>query len=69
MITSRVTSEGEITIPLEIGEASTLRVGDEIRHDMQGDKSVPTKAMRVSEPFAVFEEWQSEADHIAYVEL
>nr|WP_291536652.1 hypothetical protein [Brevundimonas sp.] len=46
-----------------------LRGGEEVRYDVQGDTVVLTKAMQVSEPFAVFEEWRSEADRIAYAEL
>ncbi|PZT99276.1 MAG: transcriptional regulator [Brevundimonas sp.] len=69
MITSRVTSGGETTIPHEIRDALNLRGGEEVRYDVQGDTVVLTKAMQVSEPFAVFEEWRSEADRIAYAEL
>ena len=47
------------------------REGDELDYHIEGDRVVLTKARRVpvEDPFAVFDEWSSEADIRAYGDL
>jgi antitoxin PrlF len=71
MITSKITSKGQATIPQPV--RSALRVGedDELAYRIEGDQAVLTKAKRepLDDPFATFHEWSSEADRRAYGDL
>jgi len=71
MITSKLTSKAQTTIPLPVRHALRLAEGDEIAYQIEGDRVVLTKARHgpVEDPFAVFEEWSSEADIRAYGDL
>jgi len=71
MITSRLTSKAQTTIPQPIRAALRLKDGDEIAYEIAGDhvilrKAEPTPA---DDPFRTFEEWDSEADRRAYADL
>ena len=48
-----------------------LREGDEIAYAVEGNRVVITKARPagVDDPFATFDEWESEADRRAYAAL
>ena len=48
-----------------------LRDGDELVYQIDGDRVILTKATIVAldDPFALFEEWDSEADRVAYAKL
>jgi antitoxin PrlF len=71
MITSRLTSKAQTTIPLPIREALRLSEGDELAYQIEGNRVVITKRRRgpIEEPFAAFDEWSSEADIRAYGDL
>ena len=71
MITSKLTSKAQTTIPLPVRHALRLAEGDEIAYQIEGDRVVLTKARHgpVKDPFAVFDEWSSEADIRAYGDL
>jgi antitoxin PrlF len=71
MITSKLTSKAQTTIPLAVRHALRLAEGDEIAYQIEGDRVVLTKARYgpVEDPFAVFDEWSSEADIRAYGNL
>jgi antitoxin PrlF len=71
MITSKLTSKAQTTIPLPVRHALRLAEGDEIAYQIEGDRVVLTKARHgpVEDPFAVFNEWSSEADIRAYGDL
>ena len=71
MITSKLTSKAQTTIPLSVRHALRLAEGDEIAYQIEGDRVVLTKARQgpVEDPFAVFDEWSSEADIRAYGDL
>jgi len=71
MITSKLTSKAQTTIPLPVRHALRLAEGDEIAYHIEGDRVVLTKARHgpVEDPFAVFDEWSSEADIRAYGDL
>jgi antitoxin PrlF len=71
VITSKLTSKAQTTIPQPIRAALRLKEGDELVYEIRGDQVVLTKA-RVSEgddPFRTFGEWNSAADRKAYGDL
>jgi len=71
MITSKLTSKAQTTIPQPIRAALHLKEGDTIAYAIAGEKVIlsraPTEA--VDDPFANFGEWNSEADRRAYADL
>jgi antitoxin PrlF len=71
MITSKLTSKAQTTIPQPIRTALHLKEGDEIAYAIRGDEVVLTRiaSESVDDPFAGFGEWDSEADRKAYADL
>jgi antitoxin PrlF len=72
MITSRLTSKAQTTIPQPIRAALKLKEGDELAYEIRGEQVVLTKARQVAEgddPFRTFGEWNSAADRKAYADL
>jgi len=71
MITSRLTSKAQTTIPQPVRAALSLQDGDELQYELQGDHVVLRKARRApaDDPFAAFDEWDGEADRKAYAGL
>jgi antitoxin PrlF len=71
MITSKLTSKAQTTIPLPVRNALRLSEGDELLYQIEGDRVVLTRAERgaIDDPFATFSEWSSEADARAYGDL
>jgi antitoxin PrlF len=71
MITSRLTSKAQTTIPQAVRVALRLADGDTIAYAIEGDRVIVTKAMpaREDDPFRTFDEWASEADERAYADL
>lgn len=72
MITSRLTSKAQTTIPQAVRQALRLRQGDEIVYRIEEGRVIMSKAaseIGADDPFATFEEWNSDADRKAYAEL
>lgn len=73
MISSKLTSKAQTTIPQAVRNALGLREGDEIAYSIHEDQVTITRVKRVKEPvddpFATFSEWSSEADKKAYADL
>ncbi|MDQ0507386.1 MULTISPECIES: AbrB/MazE/SpoVT family DNA-binding domain-containing protein [Xanthobacter] len=71
MITSKLTSKAQTTIPQAVRTALHLREGDEIAYRIEDGRVVLTKAapQPADDPFATFGEWDSEADRKAYADL
>jgi antitoxin PrlF len=71
MITSKLTSKAQTTIPLPVRNALRLVGGDQIAYLIEGDRVVLTKASRepADDPFATVGEWSSEADRRGYADL
>lgn len=71
MLTSKLTSKAQTTIPLPVRNALRLAAGDELAYAIDGDRVVLTKAEKVpaDDPFAAFGEWASEADRRGYADL
>jgi antitoxin PrlF len=72
MIKSKLTSKSQTTIPQAVRTALGLRQGDEIAYQIDGDKVVLRKApeeLIEDDPFALFDEWNSEADREGYADF
>lgn len=73
MITSKLTSKAQTTIPQAVRNALHLREGDLIAYRIEEGQVVLSRAREadppVDDPFATFSEWDSEADRAAYAKL
>ncbi len=71
MITSKLTSKAQTTIPQPVRAALHIREGDEIAYRIEDGQVILTKAGSGIEedPFALFSEWDSDADRRAYERL
>jgi antitoxin PrlF len=71
MITSKLTSKAQTTIPQPVRTALGLREGDELAYQIEGNRVILSKAavIALDDPFVLFDEWNSEADRAAYADL
>ena len=71
MITSKLTSKAQTTIPQSVRAALRLHEGDQLVYVIEDDRVIITKARPepADDPFASFTEWDSEADRNAYDKL
>ena len=74
MITSRLTTKAQTTIPQPVRAALGVQPGDELAYIIEADRVVILKAPvsthpETDNPFATFSEWESEADQRAYSTL
>lgn len=72
MITSRLTSKAQTTIPQPVRTALRLREGDEIAYVIEAGRVVLTRVQSgetIDDPFRMFSEWDSPADADAYASL
>lgn len=71
MITSKLTSKAQTTIPLPLRTALRLAAGDELAYTIDGDRVILSKADRApaDDPFATFGGWSSDADRRGYAGL
>ena len=74
MITSRLTTKAQTTIPQPVRAALGVQAGDELAYVIEADRVVILKAPMPTQPesenpFATFSEWDSEADRRAYSTL
>jgi antitoxin PrlF len=72
VITSRLTTKAQTTIPQPIRSALQLKEGDEILYQIEGERVILSKARRkkaTDDPFYTFSEWDSAADKKAYASL
>lgn len=71
MITSRLTTKAQTTIPQPVRLALKLREGDELAYRIEGEAVILTKVQGAAQddPFRAFNEWDSEADRKAYGKL
>ena len=69
MITSKLTSKAQTTIPQPVRAALHLREGDEIAYAVEAGRVVLTRAQphgMADDPFRCFSEWKSATDAEAY---
>ena len=71
MITSKLTSKAQTTIPQPVRMALHLAEGDELAYEIDGARVILTKASDrgAEDPFGAFTEWESDADRKAYEKL
>jgi antitoxin PrlF len=71
MITSKLTTKAQTTIPQPVRAALGLRAGDEIAYQIEAGRVILTKGQPspLDDPFKTFGEWESEADRRAYANL
>lgn len=71
MVTSKLTSKAQTTIPQAVRAALQLREGDEIAYAIEPGRVVLTRAVPGEEddPFRSFSEWGGAADAEAYAGL
>ena len=71
MITSKLTSKAQTTIPQAVRNALQLREGDEIAYAIENGRVILSMSAPVptDDPFATFSEWDSEADRRGYASL
>jgi antitoxin PrlF len=72
MITSKLSSKAQTTIPQPVRAALRLHEGDAIAYAIEDGRVVITKAAQPAtddDPFRAFVEWDSEADRRAYERL
>ena len=71
MITSRLTSKAQTTIPQAVRSALRVGPGDDLAYVIEDGRVVLIKARAVfaDDPFTAFSEWDSEADRRAYADL
>lgn len=71
MITSKLTSKAQTTIPQPVRAALRIREGDELVYTIGADGVILTKAPAtpIDDPFETFSEWRSEHDQRAYANL
>ena len=71
VITSRLTSKAQTTIPQPVRTALKMQPGDSLAYAIEGDRVIVTKAADAGaeDPFATFTEWDGEADRKAYADL
>jgi antitoxin PrlF len=68
MITSKLTSKAQTTIPQAVRAALRLREGDEIAYIIEEDRVILMRgpSAELDDPFKTFSEWASDADTKAY---
>jgi antitoxin PrlF len=71
MITSKLTSKAQTTIPQPVRNALHLRPGDELAYVIEKDRIILKRVENdlIDNPFALFTEWDSPADREAYADL
>jgi len=71
MITSKLTSKAQTTIPQPVRTALGLHEGDEIAYSIEDGRVILTRAapLPADDPFHTFTEWNTEADRRAYADL
>jgi antitoxin PrlF len=71
MITSKLTSKAQTTVPQPVRTALGLREGDEIAHVIEAGRVVMSRPVPepVDDPLVSFSEWASDADCRAYGKL
>ena len=71
MITSKLTTKAQTTIPQPVRAALGVRDGDALQYEIDGARVILSKANAApaDDPFRTFEEWDSEADRRAYAKL
>lgn len=72
MITSKLTSKSQTTVPQSVRRALKLKPGDSIAYEISNGQVIVTRATAGSvanDPFGSFDEWRGKEDEEAYARL
>ena len=72
MITSKLTSKSQTTVPQSVRRALNLKPGDLLAYEISGGQVILTRARAETElddPFGGFDEWRGKEDEHAYADL
>ena len=71
MIQSRITAKAQTTVPQSVRRSLGARPGDTLEYVIDDGKVTLRKAEApvLDDPFALFDEWNSEADRKAYADF
>ncbi len=71
MITSKLTTKAQTTLPRAVRAALGVKPGDDVVYEIAGGVVTLRRAATeaVDDPFVTFSEWDSEADQKAYADL
>lgn len=72
MITSKLTSKSQTTVPQSVRRALNLKPGDSLAYEITEGKVILTRASKKTDqedPFGGFEEWRGKQDEEAYASL
>jgi len=72
MITSKLTSKSQTTVPQSVRRALNLKPGDLLSYEISDGQVILTRARAETEtedPFGGFEEWRGKEDEHAFADL
>ena len=72
MITSKLTSKAQTTVPQAVRRALNLKPGDLLAYEISDGRVILTRALAEStadDPFGSFDEWRGKEDEEAYASL
>ena len=72
MITSKLTSKSQTTVPQSVRRALKLKPGDSLAYEITDGQVILTRATAGSfaeDPFGSFDEWRGKEDEEAYASL
>ncbi len=72
MITSKLTSKSQTTVPQSVRRALNLKPGDLLSYEISDGQVILTRARTESgtvDPFGGFDEWRGKEDEHAYADL
>ena len=72
MITSKLTSKSQTTVPKSVRRALSLSPGDLLAYEIDDGRVILTRAKAepgVEDPFGSFDEWRGREDQDAYAKL
>ena len=72
VITSKLTSKSQTTVPQPVRRALNLKPGDLLAYEISDGRVVLTRAVAepgTDDPFGSFEEWRGKEDEDAYASL
>ena len=72
MITSKLTSKSQTTVPQSVRRALGLKPGDSLAYEIVNGKVILSRTTTDSgaeDPFGIFSEWRGKEDEEAYASL
>ena len=72
MITSKLTSKSQTTVPQSVRRALNLKPGDLLAYEISDGRVILIRALAESgadDPFGSFDEWRGKEDEDAYANL